>query len=116
MKVEIESRSVSTGKLYNLLKESISVDLELLSTNSPKTRGGVDPSIIVAIIGSSSVLIGAIITGLFQIAAQARIGKITIKGKSGRSIEIPIKSSEEVIASAVEAAKQLDIERIITER
>jgi hypothetical protein len=111
MNVIIEPKTVSLGKIQSLLKATLPPEIELNLSQQTNKRG-VDPTILVASIGGAGTLLGALITGLFQILKEARTSKLVIVGASGRKVEIPANASNEELARAIEAARVLDAERI----
>jgi len=88
------------------LVENADVSLSLEQTR------GIETAILVATVGAAGAALGALISGVSKVAAAKGARNIVIHGRSGRKLEIPAETSVDRISTLVEAAKDLDVERI----
>jgi len=95
--------------LVSVLGGQCDINLELRESNA-KDRSAIDPTIIVAAIGVASAAIPVLLKGLFEILAPT--AKIVLKGKNGRSIEVPVGTPDERIRELMDLTKGLDNEEI----
>jgi hypothetical protein len=72
----------------------------------------VDPTVLVAIFTMSGTAIGALITGLLQIAQANAKEKIVLVSKNGSRIEIEAKDAQSKIPELVEMLKSMDVDII----
>ena len=115
MNVTIVSDTMKTAELGGLIEQHLGLDKDgiMLETRTPEVvYRSLDPTILVAIVGATGTALGALITGLLQIAQQKSIGTIIAQSKAGSRIEIPIGVSGKELAMIIEQAKQLDSENI----
>ena len=106
----------------NRLQESLGIEikedpsvitLELRKQNTRCLNTGLDPAVLVAIIGVFNVGLTALIAGLFRVIdKRGKKGNIVLVGKTGRRIEIPAGMSDKEISILIEKAKELDIETL----
>ena len=75
---------------------------------SPVLLRGAENEILVALISSLSVGLGALITGLLNVMVQKNANKITIKSKSGSQFEVPVNFDIDKVKELVEELKRLD--------
>lgn len=71
-----------------------------------------DTVLLVALVGAAGTGIGALITGILEIARSVKSRQVTIEGKSGRKISFPADADSRLIEKYIEAAKTLDAESI----
>lgn len=69
---------------------------------------GLDPTILVALIGALGTGFGALLTGLLQIAQKSAEKKIILQTKDGERLEIPADTPHEKIEQLIATLKQLD--------
>ena len=96
----------------------LSAKLRGVSSVTLKTRRqgaglrGMDPAVLIALVGSGGAGLGALITGLLAIARESKAKRVTIHGRLGRQIEFPADTTPERLEELIEAAKQLDVDRL----
>jgi hypothetical protein len=105
-KITIDSRTLAPEDLAGLLEpvEFASINIETRSTG---TRAG-DASVVTAIV--SSVL--SFIISLLGVFKKQATGDITITGKSGWSVKVPVGTSRQDISKYIDEAREKDIESI----
>jgi len=52
-------------------------------------RGGIDPAVLVALIGVGGTTLTTLLTAIFGIMERARAARLTVKFADGRTIDIP---------------------------
>lgn len=72
-------------------------------------------TVLVAVVGAASAAIGALIAGLFKVAAAKGAQRIILHGRSGRKIEVPADTPTEKISDLIESARELDVDRVVIE-
>ena len=72
----------------------------------------VDSNIFIAIASAAGGALTALIAGLLGVASQSKSRSVIIKGRSGRSIEVPSDIPTERIREYVRIAREIDIDRI----
>jgi hypothetical protein len=97
-----------------LLKEALpeGSDITLVLRPSSEEIRSIDPTILVAIVGTVGTAVGALLGGLFKVIEKTRAQTIKITGKYGRTIEITGKPTQELLEQCVKIAKELDVNRI----
>lgn len=83
------------------------------SRQPPLTFRGVDPAIIVAVIGAVGANLTALIAGLLQLRANGKSQRITIVLASGEKLEVPADWSPEQIDSLVKSLGREPPRRLI---
>lgn len=111
MIVSIEPRTVSIGKMHLLLSKTTPSEI-LISRSQSSEKRGIEPSVLVAAIGTGGTLLGILITSLFRLLQDARASRMVIVGATGRKVEISSNASDEELARAIDAAKSIDTEKI----
>lgn len=112
MRISISSLHV----IADDLKECVS-HIEDIEIRVPPIKKGAGPfksletNVVVAIVSASSAALGALITGLLNVAAQGRSKKIVIE-RNGTRIEVPVDCPAEKVKEYVELLKELDIVKI----
>jgi hypothetical protein len=71
-----------------------------------------EPPVLVALVGAGGTVLGAMIAGLLSLQAQRGGRKVVIRGRSGRTIELPADTPKELIDEYLQKAREIDIERI----
>jgi uncharacterized membrane protein YciS (DUF1049 family) len=92
--INIELHSLSGQNVKELLEaqsswNDSSIQLEIRGSNR-RYRGITDPTMLVAIVGVAGSAIGALLTGLLQIAQQNALKKIVLRYKKVETQEIPV--------------------------
>lgn len=95
--------------LINTMKTNDDVKMEL--RKSEIVLRGVDPTILVAIVGTIGTGLGALITGLLQIAKQKAAQKMTVQSGDNK-IEVPQDISPEMLDALIDKIKKLDAENL----
>jgi len=89
------------------------VQLEL---RAPKKKfRGVDPALLVAVVGAAGTGLGAIITGLFQIGQQMAAKKFTLETASGAKLEVPANTPRAQIDHLLEKLAGNEVKKISVE-
>ncbi len=120
IEIPIISDTLSPEELKTLmLSEKRKEDDFSLKIEGEK-EGHKDTSIVVAFIAGALPLMGVLVSQVVTVLLKAldkqedkKMNKIVIKGKSGRSIEIPVHSTDEEIEKYIALAKKLDEEEAI---
>jgi len=112
--IDIDLETISYDKVRKLLERQPNWfqsgnKIELVSFR------GTDPTILVAVVGAVSTGLGALITGLLQVAQQSSARKIVIESEKGVRLEFPSDTKPEKIDLLIEKAKQLDAPKIIVQ-
>ena len=82
-----------------------------LRNNPDLDRASIDPTVLVALIGTGGAALTALIQGILQILTPKQT--LVLRGKSGRSLEVPASTSKEKLLELVDTVKELDVEEII---
>jgi hypothetical protein len=69
---------------------------------------GLDPTILVAIVGATGTGVGALVAGLFQLVNGRKGEKIVLRSSSGMTIEFPADLSPEKLNEMILKLKQLE--------
>ena len=84
-----------------------------LQLRKPRRRiRGMDPAVLVAIVGAGGTALGALIGGVLQIATLQRSRKVVIRGRTGRQIELTGDVEPDGIDKYIKIAREIDIDRI----
>lgn len=112
--ITIESPDTLSVVMKERLKETLpeNSDITLVLRPSGDEIRSIDPTVLVAIVGTASTAIGALIGGLFKIMEKTKEQTVIITGKSGRKIEITGKPTQELLDHCVMIAKELDVDQI----
>lgn len=112
--IKIFSKSIPLQQLKDILEaqpnwnnSGIKIILE------ERFRSGLDPAIIVAIIGAAGTSMAALINGLIQIYKKRSEKKIVIMDKSGAILEVPANTPMEEIDKLLRKVKEFDVDKII---
>jgi hypothetical protein len=71
---------------------------------------GLDPTILVAIVGATGTAVGALIAGLLQLVNGKKDEKIVLRTSSGMTIEFPANLSSKRLDEMINKLKQLEDE------
>lgn len=116
--IPILSEKLSAAELKTLLQAEMD-DGGSFSLIIKELEGGyrADPATLVALISGGAALIGVVIAKLVEMFLKVyeknqdrKNMKVVIKGKSGRSIEMPLNATDEQIEKFLTLAKKLDEE------
>lgn len=110
----LTSSQISPGDLKHALSQEYVSDDEITLEirQSARRLRGVEPAVLVAIVGAAGTALGALVAGVLRLAQDKGSQKIIIVGRSGARIEIPASTQPEMLDKYVDMAKGLDIERI----
>jgi len=99
MEIKITSKEIPEGELRSLILHSVAADAQSqFSIRDARVRvRGLDAAVVVALVGASSAAIGALLTGLLQIAKQRSSGTITLQGSDGSRIDVPANTTPDKI-------------------
>lgn len=116
-KIQIISRSIRPADIKNGLEkferwESRDIQFELQSP-STQLRTGLDPTVLVAIVGAAGTGMGALITGLMQFLNQNAQKKIVLQTKDGTRLEVPANTPVEKIDLLLKKLQPSPVEKII---
>lgn len=113
-KVTFVTELTSIPELEHMLSENIEQDapIDLQRQQKPLLFRGGENEILLAIISSLSLGLGALITGILKVVVQLKANKIMIKSKSGATIEVPSDFDLKKIGELVEEIKKLDEKNI----
>jgi hypothetical protein len=67
---------------------------------------------VVALVTAVSAAVGALITGLLQIAREGRAKKIVLQGKSGWRLELPADMPRDHVEFFLEAINRTDVDKV----
>jgi hypothetical protein len=96
--------------LDEVLGQESSVSLHLKTPDAELERSAIDPTVLVALIAAAGVGLPKLIEGLFGLLTTKE--KIVLKGKSGRSVEIPANTPDDRLPELIDMAKELDVAEI----
>jgi predicted ribonuclease YlaK len=85
-----------------------SADVTLSTHKALARTRGLEPTLLVAIVGAAGAGLGALIAGLFQVLREKSAKRIVIQAANGRRMEFPAGLSEAEINVLVEKLKMLD--------
>jgi hypothetical protein len=112
--VEIRIRDGSVELLKDDLDEALGadsgVDLRLDSPGKEPDRSPIDPTVLVAVVAAAGAGLPKLIECLFGLLSSKE--KIVLKGKSGRSIEVPANTPDVRLREFIGMARTLDVEEI----
>jgi len=87
-------------------------DIALELRPGPSLFRAPDPLVLVAVISASGAVVGALIAGVLSVARQTKSRTVTLRGRTGRSIEMPADTPPSKVQEYVALAKDLDLDRI----
>lgn len=88
-------------------------ELELKLWKAPIRVRGMDPTVLIALVGAIGTAFGALLTGLLKVVQQTSSKKIIIQSQDGSRIEFPANLNPKEIDLLIEKAKKLDVQKII---
>jgi hypothetical protein len=114
MRIVISSSSlrgdVITAKLEHI--EDLQLRASKLKEANITPYRTIEPTVVVAIVSTTGVALGALITGLLGLASQAHGKKIVIQTQRGTRIEVPINCPKEKVQEYIDLLKDLETARI----
>jgi hypothetical protein len=109
--VRVLSAALSSIDLRERLQRNRAIiDAELqfeLIENQMRFRG-VEPTLLVAIVGAAGTALGTLVSGLLQIARETHSAKIIVQAKDGRRVECPADMPSEKVKELVELMREMD--------
>ncbi len=112
MRIELLLSEKDSRHLAALFKKRNLVIDEFIKIDSTIKLRSTDPVIIVAIIAATSGTLNIILAGLLAIAKDKKSGRIVIKAKNGKTLEIPADTPDEKIDKFIEIINSLDTPKI----
>ena len=114
--IKLETRVSSVAKLRTLLLGTTLGAVELQLRGDGHGERGIDPSVLVAIVGGVSANLTALITALLTIRKQANAKTIVLQGKSGKRLEISGDYSATELDRLMDAVHLLDVEKVVLDK
>jgi hypothetical protein len=114
MQINITSDEIAEDELQQLLNQRLGKDEArniFIQSGSVRLRGA-DPAVVVALVSASSAAIGALLTGLLQIAKERCSGRITLQGSDGSRIDVPANTSPEKFDALIENIRKMSQPRV----
>ena len=104
---------ISAEELKTYIEDQLAINKEYFSlqVKPPKFRG-VDPIVLVAIIGATSTVLSTLITALLALAKQSQSRKIVVQTENGQRIEIPEDMPLERLDQIILKLKEIEIKKI----
>lgn len=109
--IALNSRSKPAAEIKESLEQQLTpaasdVQLEL---RTPKVKfRGLDPNVLVAIVGAAGAGLGALITGLLQVGKEMAARKIVLEAQGGQRLEVPADTPMEKLDQLLERLKQMN--------
>ena len=116
IQILIDSGLMSAEELKEQLEDTLSgnnAEARLRTERLGIRIRGMDPTILVAVVGAAGVSLGALISGLFQVAQQKSLKKIVVQSRDGARLEFPADTKPEEIDMLIEKVRALEAWRII---
>ena len=114
MQIQIMTELVAASELKSTLENELAgtegVALELREFESAVR--GVDPTVLVALVGAGGTALGALLAGIFKVMEAKYARKIVISGSQGRRVELKGEFTEEQVSELVRQAREIDAEQI----
>ncbi len=112
--IGLKAVSVTRGDLESLLREELKSTplIELLCREPIHRVRGIDPAVLVALVGAGGTALGALIAGVLRIAEMKGRPNIVLVGGKGIRIEVPADTSSEALDEYIIKAKALDLMEI----
>ncbi len=86
--------------------------LDLQVRAAPRVTRSIDPTVLVAATSTVGAVVGALITGLLQLAQDRRSGSIIVVTRDGSRLEAPASVTAEQLDLLVTRARALDVAHI----
>jgi hypothetical protein len=115
--VEIVSKSIPLEKIKDFLETQLNrtnsgVKL-IVKEPEVRLRSGLNPAVIVAIIGATGTACATLIAGLLRMFEKNPEKRTVIQGKSGARLEVPADTPPEKISKLLQDVKKLDLDQIL---
>ncbi len=105
---------IVTSKTIDLsaLRADLESYLDEIDGVSVDALRAADPALLIALVGAGSAILGSVISGVLAVVTQKGASQITIEGKSGRKIVVPVGTTSERLDEYLDAARRLDVDHI----
>ena len=119
LEIEVEIRAYPAvelkerfDRLSGLLDAGVTTKLK---QHGPRRRGGIEPTVLVAIVSTAGAAVGAFLTGVLQIARERKAAKIVLQDKDGRRIEFPADAEPERVDALVDELRAMERPKVTVE-
>ena len=110
--ISIGSSKYSREQIKNIVKNIGEKEpLKIHELEAGARSRGMDPTVLVAIVGAAGTGVGALIAGLFQLISGKKDERIVFRSSSGISIEFPAHLSARELDEKIQKLKQLEINK-----
>lgn len=118
MELRIFAAGIANSELLPRLSKELppDSDVELRVAASETNTRSLDPTVLVAIVGSSGAALGALIAGLLKVAISVKSRKIIIQGPDGVRVEVPTDVTTAQLMAVIDATQTLREGQIIISR
>lgn len=118
MELRIFAAGIANSELLPRLSKELppDSDVELRVAASETNTRSLDPTVLVAIVGSSGTALGALIAGLLKVAISVKSRKIIIQGPDGVRVEVPTDVTTAQLMAVIDATQTLREGQIIISR
>ncbi len=113
-------RIVITGSA--LANEALAQDLAVVGARfkwqasgvraQTKATRDVDATIVVAVASATGAALGALLSGLLEIAKARKVQQVVFQGKDGRRLEVPAETPLDRIDAYLDRLRDMDADRI----
>jgi hypothetical protein len=109
-RIEIEFEGAGRTEIEGELQRVLGSDVKF---ETPDLASSVrSPDLLVALVGTGGVAIGALLKGLFDFAVAKGAAKIVLKAANGSSLEAPANLSEQRFAHLLKELHTLNLKRV----
>jgi len=115
MEIFIASKEFRNDDLIQRLERSpdwSSREIRLLLRKSDQEFRTIDSTVLVAVVSALGAGVGALISGLLNIAKESKTNKLIIKDKNGRTLEIPAEYPMEKVKELVQILREMETAKI----
>ena len=114
MELIVTTPAMGAEELQQLLTDEIddSADVAFETRETDVVIRGIDPTVLVAVIGAAGVALGSLVTGALRVAEKRRAGKVILRARDGTTVEFPVETPMETVDEYISRAKTLDLDRI----
>lgn len=113
--MEIQIAWPSKSKSLQELKAALESQPDLTASGAQlelrqpeKKFRGIDPTLLVAVVGAAGTGLGALITGLFQLGKEMAAKKFVLETQGGQKLEVPANTPVEKIDHLLDKLRQMD--------
>ena len=112
--VVLISGQIETAALHAELERILSAEDGVAFQIRPHPRRvrGIEPSVLVAILGAAGTSLAALIRGVLKLATERGSRTIRLVGRSGAEIEVPANTPPALLMKYAEIAQTLDLAQI----